>query len=99
MLGTVRDQSSFSALMPAHLSRRAWMTAAGATVLAAAAYDTASTALRTSSATPSAASRFPDGFVWGTATSAYQVEGAVEDDGRGASLWDVFAREPGRIRD
>jgi beta-glucosidase len=43
--------------------------------------------------------RFPDGFVWGTATSSYQVEGAVETDGRGASVWDVFARQPGRIAD
>ena len=42
---------------------------------------------------------FPKGFRWGTATSAYQVEGATTADGRGASIWDTFAREPGRIRD
>jgi beta-glucosidase/6-phospho-beta-glucosidase/beta-galactosidase len=35
---------------------------------------------------------FPVGCVWGTATSAYQVEGAVREDGRGASIWDKFAR-------
>ncbi|CAN5720228.1 GH1 family beta-glucosidase [soil metagenome] len=40
---------------------------------------------------------FPDGFVWGAATSAYQVEGAVNEDGRGESIWDRFARVPGRI--
>lgn len=40
---------------------------------------------------------FPDGFLWGVATSAYQVEGGVADDGRGRSIWDTFAHEPGRI--
>jgi beta-glucosidase len=43
--------------------------------------------------------RFPDGFTWGVATSAYQVEGAVAEDGRGESVWDVFCRRPGAIRD
>ena len=43
--------------------------------------------------------RFPDGFLWGTATSAYQVEGAVSEDGRGPSIWDRFAQTPGTIAD
>ncbi|MEU4225423.1 GH1 family beta-glucosidase [Nonomuraea sp. NPDC026600] len=38
-------------------------------------------------------------FLWGTATAAYQIEGAVKDDGRGASIWDTFTHEPGRTRD
>ena len=39
----------------------------------------------------------PRGFLWGVSTSAYQVEGATRADGRGASIWDGFCREPGRI--
>jgi beta-glucosidase len=42
---------------------------------------------------------FPKGFVWGTATSAYQIEGAVNADGRGRSIWDTFSHTPGKIED
>ncbi len=41
--------------------------------------------------------RFPDGFVWGAATASYQIEGAVNEDGRGPSIWDTFSRSPGRV--
>lgn len=39
---------------------------------------------------------FPNNFIWGTATAAYQVEGAVSEDGRGPSIWDQFAATPGK---
>ena len=40
---------------------------------------------------------FPRGFIWGTATASYQVEGAVNEDGRGPSIWDTFSHTPGRV--
>jgi beta-glucosidase len=41
---------------------------------------------------------FPNGFLWGAATAAYQIEGAVAEDGRGPSIWDSFAHTPGKVR-
>ncbi|MFX8278032.1 family 1 glycosylhydrolase, partial [Acinetobacter baumannii] len=40
---------------------------------------------------------FPDGFLWGTATASYQVEGAANEDGRGKTIWDTFSHTPGKV--
>lgn len=42
--------------------------------------------------------QFPKDFKWGSATAAYQIEGATDVDGRGPSIWDTFAKTPGKVR-
>jgi len=43
--------------------------------------------------------QFPQGFLWGCATAAYQIEGGVHEGGRGASVWDIFSHTPGKTFD
>ena len=40
---------------------------------------------------------FPPGFIWGSATASYQIEGAAQEDGRGPSIWDTFSHTPGKV--
>jgi beta-glucosidase len=44
------------------------------------------------------AARFPRDFLFGAATAAYQIEGAAQEDGRKASIWDAFSHMPGRVK-
>ena len=46
---------------------------------------------------PSGVRQFPQGFRWGVATAAYQIEGSTDADGRTPSIWDTFAATPGRV--
>ena len=41
---------------------------------------------------------FPKDFIWGAASASYQIEGAVKEDGRGESVWDVFSHTPGKVK-
>jgi beta-glucosidase len=81
-------------------SRRAFARLLGASAGAAALPSIASTSAQ-AQATPTstAAQQFPKGFLWGSATASYQVEGAVKEDGRGPSIWDTFSHTPGKTHD
>ncbi|WP_448317266.1 GH1 family beta-glucosidase [Streptomyces sp. CO7] len=48
--------------------------------------------------TPGADLTFPEGFLWGSATASYQIEGAAAEDGRTPSIWDTYSRTPGKVR-
>src|SRR6185295_12671507 len=84
------------------ISRRSFAKVASTAALAS----TATTALSSVASQPSASldmsapaigREFPKGFLWGSATASYQVEGAVNEDGRGPSIWDTFSHTPGKV--
>ncbi len=78
-------------------SRRAFARLFGSAVLAPTALSNVSLeALAQSTPSTPATRSFPKGFLWGSATASYQVEGAVKEDGRGPSIWDTFSHTPGK---
>ena len=83
--------------MSGKLSRRQFGKLAGLSALGMAATPAIAADSEPMPATTPAS--FPKDFLWGTATSAYQIEGAVNEDGRGRSIWDTFAHTPGKIED
>jgi beta-glucosidase len=67
-------------------------------LLAAAAGASASARALRSAAAADETGGFPKDFVWGASTSAYQIEGAAKQDGRGPSIWDVYSHAPGNVK-
>jgi len=87
---------------PPGTNRRTFLAqSAGLAAVVAAAGIPTSLARAQPTAQPAAApgnANFPDGFMWGAATAAYQVEGAAAEDGRKPSVWDTFCHSPGHIK-
>jgi beta-glucosidase len=77
-------------------SRREFAKLAGSAALAPSALSALAAATPANHITTPAARSFPKGFLWGSATASYQVEGAVKEDGRGPSIWDTFSHTPGK---
>ncbi|HEX5076834.1 MAG TPA: GH1 family beta-glucosidase [Gemmatimonadaceae bacterium] len=83
--------------MTDHLSRRSFAKLAGTAALGASNVPLVAHAAQAATLPAQASRSFPAGFLWGTATASYQVEGAVAEDGRLPSIWDTFSHTPGKV--
>jgi hypothetical protein len=84
--------------MAVRVGRRSFARMASATAFGATTFPLGAlpaVASQTGAAQQSNARLFPKGFLWGSTTAAYQVEGAVAEDGRGTSIWRIASRSPG----
>ena len=84
--------------MSSPLSRRSFARLAASAAGVAALPTTSANVAHAQSANDAHTSNrgFPQGFLWGSATASYQVEGAIKEDGRGVSIWDTFAHTAGK---
>ena len=80
------------------MNRRKFLQATGLTLGAASLPDLLPAAAAQAAGRPAADAQaeFPRGFLWGSATASYQVEGAVNEGGRGPTVWDTFSHTPGK---
>ncbi|PSO19206.1 GH1 family beta-glucosidase [Bradyrhizobium sp. MOS003] len=85
--------------MPTEVSRRRFAKLTGLAALGVAAGARAAENDEAASTERHLPAPFPKDFLWGTATSSYQIEGAVNEDGRGKSIWDTFSHTAGKIED
>lgn len=82
--------------MSHRLSRRSFARLLGATAAAPLAAEALSAQSQTAPSPAMGERSFPAGFLWGSATASYQVEGAVDAGGRGPTIWDTFSHTPGK---
>jgi beta-glucosidase len=82
--------------MPSKLTRRTLASLVGGAYAALAFSGRGSAAVLPPSEATDLERTFPAGFLWGSATASYQVEGAVHEGGRGPSIWDTFSHAPGK---
>src|ERR1700679_4352816 len=82
--------------MPSKLTRRTLASIVGGAYAALAFSGRGSAAVLLPSEATDLERTFPAGFLWGSATASYQVEGAVHEGGRGPSIWDTFSHTPGK---